>query len=199
MHRKVSIPALTIAALIIASLMSASVMAAVKVTSPLTLAKLVKTGDDVSLVHGSGFTMSLPGGDDITVYEARDKDGIRKLYLSSSKGPILEISAFALDPLEFAPIDGISASFFNESAVVAEDAALVQAAGLTGLNFKVTGKASAMSSSRPVRIYTLLTDYERAITIVAYAQETSLDYAKAMLGGLLASIRLDSGWKVAPV
>ncbi len=187
--------ALVLSVVLIASFLSGMASASVKVTSPLTTAKLVKSGDAVSIVHSSGFTVDLPVEDDISVYEARDKDGIRKLYLSSSKGPILEISAFELDPLEFAPIDGISSTFFSEGSVVAEEAAQVQAAGLTGLNFKVTGKASSTSGSRPVRIYTLLTDYERAITIIAYAQETSLDHAKALLGGLLASMRLDGGWK----
>ena len=187
--------ALVLSILLIASLLSGMAAASVKVTSPLTTAKLVKAGDAVSIVHSSGFTLDLPGEDDISVYEARDKDGIRKLYLSSSKGPILEISAFELDPLEFGPIDGISSTFFNEGSVVAEEAMQVNAAGLTGLNFKVTGKASSTSGSKPVRIYTLLTDYERAISIIAYAQETSLDHAKALLGGLLASMRLDGGWK----
>lgn len=181
--------------LLIASLLSGVASASVKVTTPLITAKLVKTGDVISIVHTSGFALDLPGEDDISVYEARDKDGIRKLYLSSSKGPILEISAFELDPLEFGPIDGMSSALFSEASAVAEEARQVQAAGLTGLNFKVTGRASSTSGSRPVRIYTLLTDYERAIAIIAYAQETSLDHAKALLGGLLASLRLDGGWK----
>ena len=181
--------------ILLVSSLSPVATATVKATSPLTLAKLTKTGDKVELINNSGFTLGLPNEYDLTVYEAKDSNGLRKLYISSSQGPLVEISASVLDSLTFGPIDGISELFFKEDPSSAEDVAQVRVAGLVGLNFKLTGKATATSGSKSVKLFTLLTDYERAIIIIAYAQESSLTHARELVDKLIASMQLDSSWK----
>ncbi|HNZ09315.1 MAG TPA: hypothetical protein PLI10_00320 [Bacillota bacterium] len=189
--------ALSVAALCILLISSLSPVATatVKATSPLTLAKLSKTNDKVELAHSSGFTLDLPNEYDLTIYEAKDSNGLRKMYVSSSQGPLVEISASVLDSLSFGPIDGISALFFKEDPSSAEDVAQVRVAGLIGLNFKLTGKATATSGSKTVKLFTLLTDYERAIIIIVYAQESSLVHAQELVNKLISTMHLDSSWK----
>jgi hypothetical protein len=179
--------------------LSGGVIAAVKATSPLTVAKLVKSGDGFSIVHGSGFSFLLPTEGDLSVYEAKDAYGLRKLYVSSSQGPVIEISAAKLDTLTVGPLDGMSMSFLRESEAKASGAISIKAAGIEGLQFSVQGKATAVSGTAPIRLYTLLTDYNRAILIVAYAQETSLVAAQNLVGKLIIGLQLDDSWIKATV
>jgi len=178
--------------------LSGGVIAAVKATSPLTVAKLVKSGDGFSIVHGSGFSFLLPTEGDLSVYEAKDAYGLRKLYVSS-QGPVIEISAAKLDTLTVGPLDGMSMSFLRESEAKASGAISIKAAGIEGLQFSVQGKATAVSGTAPIRLYTLLTDYNRAILIVAYAQETSLVAAQNLVGRLIIGLQLDDSWIKATV
>lgn len=184
---------------VLALTLSGWAAASVKVTSPLTVAKLVKSGVDYSIVHGSGFNFPLPSDGDLSVYEAKDVYGLRKLYLSSSLGPVVEISTAKLDSLEMGALDGISMTFLRESAVSASGAERIQAAGMEGLRFFVQGKATATSGAAPIRLYTLLTDYDRAILIVAYAQESSLAAAENLVGKLIIGLKLDGSWGKATV
>ncbi|MCK7488741.1 MAG: hypothetical protein MZU97_27015 [Bacillus subtilis] len=124
--------------------LSGGVMASVKATSPLTVAKLVKSGDGFSIVHGSGFSFLLPTEGDLSVYEAKDAYGLRKLYVSSSQGPVIEISAAELDTLTVGPLDGMSMSFLRESEAKASGAIQHRSA----LGLKV---CNSLSRARPLR------------------------------------------------
>jgi hypothetical protein len=186
-------------AVIVAIALSGGVLASVKATSPLTVAKLVKSGEDYSIVHNSGFSFLLPSIGDISVFEAKDAYGLRKLFISSSKGPVLEISIITLDSLVPGPLDAMSMSFMNESEVIASGTVGITAAGLEGLRFTIQGKTTSTSGTAPIKLYTLLTDYKRAILIVAYAQQTSITDAENLLGSLIIGLQLDGSWSKTTV
>lgn len=179
----------------IIALLPTDATATVKVTTPLITARLEKSADANLLAHSMGFTLTLPAEEDMTVYETKDAVGLRKLYISSSKGPLLEISATVLNDLAIGPLDAIQGSFFREEPLVAEEAQALSAAGLEGLTFRMTGKASATSGSRPVRLFALLTDYSKAIIIVTFTQESDVKQAQELMGKLISTIKLDKSWK----
>ena len=182
--------AFPIAAILILVL-TAGASAAVKSTSILTQARLTKSGELYGIQHTSGFAFTLPQDQDFTVYEAKDAFGLRKLYLASSTGPIIEIAAVVLDSFTPGPLDALAMSLYADSSPTASGARFVTADGLDGIYFLVRSKAATASQ---VRIHILLTDYRRAIIITAYTQETAISQAEAIVTSLMSALKLDDSW-----
>lgn len=171
--------------------LAAGASASVKSTSILTQARLTKSGDLYGIQHNSGFAFTLPQDQDFTVYEAKDSFGLRKLYISSSAGPVVEISAVVLDSFTPGALDALAMSLYSDSSPTASGAKFVKADGIEGIYFVVRSKAATAS---PVRIHTLLTDYRRAIIITAYTQETAILQAEAIVTSLMSALKLDDSW-----
>lgn len=186
------------AAFLIAAILTlafaAGASASVKSTSILTQAKLTKSGELFGIQHTSGFAFTLPQDQDFTVYEAKDAYGLRKLYLASSAGPIIEISAVVLDSFTPGALDAVAMSLYSDSSPMASGARFVSAEGIDGIRFIVRSKAATTSQ---VRIHTLLTDYRRAIIITAYTQETAISQAEAIVTSLMSALKLDDSWAKA--
>ena len=178
-------------AAILVLVFAAGASAAVKSTSILTQARLTKSGELYGIQHTSGFTLTLPQDQDFTVYEAKDAFGLRKLYLASSTGPIIEIAAVVLDSFTPGPLDAMAMSLYADSSPTASGARFVTADGLDGIYFLVRSKAATASQ---VRIHILLTDYRRAIIITAYTQETAISQAEAIVTSLMSALKLDDSW-----
>ena len=178
-------------AAILVLVFAAGASAAVKSTSILTQARLTKSGELYGIQHTSGFAFTLPQDQDFTVYEAKDAFGLRKLYLASSTGPIIEIAAVVLDSFTPGPLDAMAMSLYADSSPTASGARFVTADGLDGIYFLVRSKAATASQ---VRIHILLTDYRRAIIITAYTQETAISQAEAIVTSLMSALKLDDSW-----
>ncbi len=178
-------------AAILVLVFAAGASAAVKSTSILTQARLTKSGELYGIQHTSGFAFTLPQDQDFTVYEAKDAFGLRKLYLASSTGPIIEIAAVVLDSFTPGPLDAMAMSLYADSSPTASGARFVTADGIDGIYFLVRSKAATASQ---VRIHILLTDYRRAIIITAYTQETAISQAEAIVTSLMSALKLDDSW-----
>lgn len=183
--------------IVLTLVLTAGVSASVRATSLLTQARLFKSGDVFGILHNSGFTFTLPSDQDFTVYEAKDPYGIRKLYLASSKGTIVEVSTVILDSFAPGALDSLAMSLYSDSRPAASNAKLITAAGIEGLSFMVRSRAVSPSAGTAVKVHLLLTDYEKAIIITAYTQEAAIAETETLLSSLISAMILDDSWAKA--